>query len=155
MKSLTLLSCVAMLLVSCKKDRPENSGSNTIDASLLLGKWVYTQDTIKIYKNNVLMHNYADGGLVDGINYQQFNKSGGLQGIGPNVSNFTYTVYYNVISFYFPKQTVGAVTLDAYTQKATIQMLSTDKLKILYDDTSIDPDSTIYRTTEAAYFKKQ
>ena len=150
-----VMAC-SIYLFSCKKDQPSNNNPNT-NTSLLSGKWYYMQDTVLEYKNGVLSQviNELSNSAIDPVYFVQLNSDG--TGTSSNESgnvSFTYTVKDNKITFNYPAETIGGISQPAYSEQATLKILTSNRLELFYDD-SITDNGNVIRDTEAAYYIKQ
>jgi len=143
MKNLILITLAVVLFAACKK---ESSPAKTTDdnKTLIIGRWYFTQDTVKQYKNGILVYYSTTGGLDIGTAYEQFNADG------------TYTDFFNGKASTSPYSLEGntlTLTQSNGTESGQIKTLSSTKLVIFYDDNFVDGNTTS-RTTEVAYLSK-
>lgn len=151
MKKILTFLFVIVLFASCKLDKPNIILKPTIE--LIVGKWYFTQDTVREYKNGTLFREIANAGInLNRHDYHQFNNDGTcLTNFNTNTENFLYSINGKVIKFSHPSPVVGGAS---YIQDATIKKLTSDKLTLFYDDTSTDDNGNVIRTTEIAYLSK-
>ncbi len=148
---LYILVFAMVLTISCKKGTTPAPSANN-----LAGKWYYSADTLKEYKNHQLVSTDNTGGITIGqSSYFNFNANGtGSQVLGTATTNFNYTVAGNICTINTPAQTVDGFPIQASIEKATIKMQTSNQLILYFDDTSTATNGDVIEDTEAAYFTK-
>ncbi|WP_295719678.1 hypothetical protein [Mucilaginibacter sp.] len=157
MKKILPVLLLITILFSCKKNQGPQPATTNPNATLLVGKWVYTQDTVKVYENGVVTGIFTDGGGVkfDGTFFEQFDKNGGGLTQGPTdfASKYTYTIDGNIITAIHQKQVIQGYTTAAVTKTYTIKFISSSKM-VLYNENFTPPGATD-KITEISYFIKE
>ncbi len=155
MKKIFLPLLLIIAIFSCKKNSTPQTSVDT-NASLLVGKWIYTQDTVSVYTKGVLTDVVTDGGGIkfDGTFFEEFDQSGtGLtQGPTDYASKYTYKVDGNTITTTHQKQVIQGFTYPEIVKTYTIKFISSNKL-ILYNENYTAPNSPD-KITEMSYFIK-
>jgi hypothetical protein len=141
----------AAILFGCKKDQ-NNAGNNTDYSKLIVGKWNFTQDTLRVYKNGVLQ-SVSTNPVV--LAYEQYNADGtASQGFGGNVTTFSYTIAGNAITYNIPAQTLNGSPIPLSTKTATIKNLTANSLELLFDTDYNDNSGNVTKYSEVEYLSK-
>jgi hypothetical protein len=156
MKKTYVLLIPLLALISCKI-APPIAPSET---NLLIGKWYYTQDTLRTYLNGVLQSSNNTGGMTfNRSNFTQFNAdytgaTGNITGSVTTQVNFSYSMTANTVTFNTPSQPVAGYTIPASVATAAIKTLSATQLSLFYSNSSKDNNGNTILNTEAAYYNK-
>jgi len=142
-----LLTLVLLILAfaACRKDETDLPTKIDIKQSIL-GKWHYTADTVKMYTNGAITQTYPTGGVTSAY-WVQYNSDGtGQSGIDgkTDVTKFTYSINNNILT---------VTNTGSSPENAKIKKLTSNRMILFYDDSSVSNGVTS-RTTEVAYFSK-
>ncbi|WP_448698688.1 hypothetical protein ACFGVR_17675 [Mucilaginibacter sp. AW1-3] len=151
MKKIILPALLIILVISACTKEP---GASTASLAIV-GKWYYTQDTLRTYKNGVLQSINTTGVTLNGTSFNQFNNAGrGSVLISGNSNAFTYSITGKIITLYKAAQSIGGVAIPPATEFATIKTLTATQLVLFYSDTSADAQGNTILSTEVACFGK-
>lgn len=136
MKKLLLITVLAVLFFSCKKDK--DNKDSTVS---LTGKWTYVKDSVNTYQNGELLNTQVFD-YADEYHFIQFNKDG--TGSDDNTT-FTYKVTGDKIAFHTEAYTRDGIEYPAEDDEVKLIELSNNKLYFVYGDPKTS-SVTIYAT---------
>lgn len=147
--ALLIYSCT--IFIGCKKDAVSLKSDN----AAIVSRWAYQKDSINFYMNGKKVNTQVV--TYDGNKYMEFYKNGTGE---DEKRTFTYVVSDTKLTLHYQAYSVVISTggdqaiVPAETNITTIQALTANKLVIVYDFTTKDPNGLISGSTTYAYLTR-
>jgi hypothetical protein len=145
----SIFSILFVLFISACSKSPANKPVTPSNSNLLIGKWEYKSDEVKIYTKG----QQTGGGPYTYKNgeYIQFNADG----TGRNeVTTFTYKIVNETLTVNYNRYSVGGQSYDAESEDSHIDELSDHKLTLFYDSTAKDSNGLKKGDTVVEYLTR-
>jgi hypothetical protein len=145
----SIFSILFILLITACNKSSDNKPVTPPTTDLLVGKWQYKSDEVKIYSKGQQTgggpYTYTDG------EYIQFNADG----TGRNdKTTFTYKVVDETLTVNYSAYTFGGQVYDAVSENSHLDELSDHKLTLFYDNTTQDGNGLLTGNSVLEYLIK-